>query len=201
MPRHRTPGLTPKQKRFVAEYLTDLNGTQAAIRAGYPPGSANEVATENLAKPRVAEAVAVGIARRNARVEVTQDRVIAELARLAFADTRALYHEDGRPKAPNELDADTAAAVASVETIVRMGKDGKREISHRFRLHPKHPSLELLAEHLGIAGRHAESVNLIALLDQRTIQTWPNEKIEEALRIIRAAKALVADTADGGTRH
>jgi hypothetical protein len=128
--------------------------------------------------------------------------MIAELAKLAFADTRDLYHEDGRPKAPNELDPNTAAAVSSVETIIRTGKDGKREVSHRVRLHPKTPALDLLAHHLGIIGRHAEShLNLIAFLDQRTIQSWPNEKIEEALRVVRAAKALVAGTPADGTHH
>jgi phage terminase small subunit len=202
MPRHRIPGLTPKQKRFVDEYLTDLNATQAAIRAGYKVTTAPEQAARLLAKSRVQDAVAVGQAKRAGRLEVTQDRVIAELAKLAFADTRDLYHQDGRPKAPNELDAHTAAAVSSIETVTRIGKDGKQEISYRIRLHPKTSALDLLAQHLGITGRHAEShLNLVAFLDQRTIQSWPNEKIEEALRIIRAAKALVAGTADGGTRH
>ena len=141
MPRRRKPGLTPKQKRFVAEYLTDLNATQAAIRAGYPPSSANEMACHLLAKSNIEEIVAAGIARRNARVEVTQDRVIAELARIGFADTRDLYHEDGTPKAPNELDPHTAAAVSSVETVIRVGKDGKEEATYRLRLHPKVPAL------------------------------------------------------------
>jgi hypothetical protein len=46
--------------------------------------------------------------------------------------------------------------------------------------------------HLGIVGKHAESMNLLAFIDQRTIQSWPTEKVEEALRVVRAAKALGA---------
>ena len=55
--------LTPKQQRFVEEYLVDSNGTQAAIRAGYSPKTANEQACDLLAKPSIAEAVAAGRAR------------------------------------------------------------------------------------------------------------------------------------------
>ena len=52
------PGeLTPKQARFVAEYLKDHNGTQAAIRAGYSQKTAKVIATENLTKPAIAEKV------------------------------------------------------------------------------------------------------------------------------------------------
>jgi len=50
--------LTPKQERFCLEYVKDLNGTQAAIRAGYSERSANEIAAENMAKPSIAERIA-----------------------------------------------------------------------------------------------------------------------------------------------
>ncbi len=69
--------LTPKQERFVAEYLIDLNATQAAIRAGYSEKTAQMIGSENLAKPMVAAAVAAAVAKRSERTEITQDYVLA----------------------------------------------------------------------------------------------------------------------------
>src|SRR5262245_25133847 len=91
MPRHRNPGLTPTQRRLGSEYLADLNATEAAIRAGYKPTTAQEQAARLLSKERVQDAVAAGQAKRNGRLEITQDRVIAEQAKLAFADPRDRY--------------------------------------------------------------------------------------------------------------
>ncbi len=61
--------LTPKQERFISEYLVDLNATQAAVRAGYSPRTARAIACENLAKPDIQEAIA---AAKQARAEATK---------------------------------------------------------------------------------------------------------------------------------
>lgn len=107
--------LTPKQERFVEEYLVDLNGTQAAIRAGYSPKTANEQASVMLAKPSIQEAVQAQRAKVSERTEIKQDSVVKELARLALSDVRKIFNADGSVKHPGELDDDTAAAVSSVE--------------------------------------------------------------------------------------
>ena len=75
--------LTAKQARFVDEYLKDLNGTQAAIRAGYSVRTANRIATENLSKPVIAEAV--GRRRRviSEKLHVTQERIVDGLVDIA----------------------------------------------------------------------------------------------------------------------
>lgn len=71
--------LTPKQQRFVDEYLIDLNATQAAIRAGYSPKTAQQIGAENLSKPVIAEAIEQAKAERQKRTLVTQDMVIKGL--------------------------------------------------------------------------------------------------------------------------
>lgn len=68
--------LTPKQERFVEEYLIDLNATQAAIRAGYSAKTAHVTGSENLGKPRVAALIAASRAERSARTKITQDYVL-----------------------------------------------------------------------------------------------------------------------------
>lgn len=77
--------LTPKQERFCEEYLIDLNATQAAIRAGYSANTANEQGAQNLAKLSIQEKITELKAERSQRTEITQDRVVKELAAMAFA--------------------------------------------------------------------------------------------------------------------
>src|SRR5690606_14509916 len=109
--------LTAKQRRFVEEYLIDLNATQAAIRAGYSSRTAGQIGDENLKKPQIAAAVQAAQAERSARTQITQDRVLTELARIAFFDIRKLYNDDGSMKRPHELDDDAAAVLAGVDVV------------------------------------------------------------------------------------
>lgn len=74
--------LTPKQKRFIDEYLIDLNATRAAIRAGYSEETAKEIGYENLTKPHIQEAIQQAQNKRSERCCITQDDVIAKLIEL-----------------------------------------------------------------------------------------------------------------------
>lgn len=78
--------LTPKQQRFVDEYLIDLNATQAAIRAGYSPKTADKIASQLLGKTRVAEAIEQAKAERSERTKITQDDVLKMWHDLATVD-------------------------------------------------------------------------------------------------------------------
>ena len=77
--------LTPKQKRFCEEYLVDLNATQAAIRAGYRKTSAYSTACDNLKKSRVTKYIRLLTVLRSLRTQSSADRVLEELAKVAFA--------------------------------------------------------------------------------------------------------------------
>lgn len=77
--------MTPKQQRFVEEYLVDLNATQAAIRAGYSAKTAGQIGEQNLKKLEIAAAIAEAKAQQAKRTEITADRVLAELAKIGFA--------------------------------------------------------------------------------------------------------------------
>jgi len=153
--------LTPRQARFVEEYLVDLNAKQAAIRAGYSAKTAEVLGYETLRYPHVAAAIAAAKAARSERTNVEQDRVVLELARLAFSDVRKAFREDGGLKAPHELDDATAAAVSSIEFDPNGG--------FKVRLWDKNSAADKLMKHLGAyeqdnrqAGRGlAEAVQLI----------------------------------------
>ena len=111
-------GLTPKQERFVAEYLIDLNATQAAIRAGYSARTADKVGSQLLGKTRVGEAISHGKKARIERIEIDADWVLKRLARDATADLADLYDEHGSLKAVRDWPiAWRTGLVAGVDTV------------------------------------------------------------------------------------
>lgn len=85
-----TEELTEKQKRFGDEYLIDLNGTQAAIRAGYSVKTAKAIAAENLTKPAVVAYIQAAMDARAERTQITQDQVLRRWHQIAFADANDL---------------------------------------------------------------------------------------------------------------
>ena len=74
--------MTPKQERFVEEYLVDLNATQAAIRAGYSETTARQIGAQNLSKLVIQQAIEAARNKRSERVELTQDEVVRDLREL-----------------------------------------------------------------------------------------------------------------------
>ena len=82
--------LTEKQKRFVEEYLVDLNATQAAIRAGYSPKTANEQGARLLANVSIQHALQKAMQDREQRTVVTADRVVQELWNIVTADANEI---------------------------------------------------------------------------------------------------------------
>lgn len=159
-----TVKLTDRQERFVEEYLVDLNATQAAIRAGYSARTANEQAARLLANVSVGEAVARAKAERSARIGLTQDRVLEELAAIGFARMPD-YADWGRGtqmslKSSEELTDRQAAAIAQVtetEKFIKSTGDGEQLMSRErtIKLHDKLGTLKLLGQHMGMfADRH-----------------------------------------------
>jgi len=141
--------LTPKQTRFVAEYLIDLNATKAAIRAGFPKKAASSVGYEYLRKPQIAAAIAAGKAKQLVRAELTADRVLEEMRRLAFMDIRNLFDAKGNLRPIHLLDEQDAAAIAGMEVIIKNAEagDGVTDRVHKVKLTDKTRALEMLGKH------------------------------------------------------
>lgn len=78
--------LTSKQKRFVQEYMVDLNATQAAVRAGYSRKTAGSIGQENLKKPAIQAELQVLMQERGEKTTISQEMVVKELQKIAFAD-------------------------------------------------------------------------------------------------------------------
>ena len=152
--------LTQKQRRFVQEYLVDLNATQAAVRAGYSERTAHVQGPRLLGNVRVQVAIREALKKREQRTEITQDRVLTELAKIGFADIRdyleyktektvVAYGDDGEPiidyrqiiDVIDSKDVDT-----SVIQEVSISKDG----TFKFKLYDKQKALNDIGRHLGM---------------------------------------------------
>lgn len=150
--------MTPKQARFVAEYLVDLNATQAAIRAGYSQKTARVQASDLLLKPDIAGAVAAGKAKQLEDAGLSAARVLEEYRRLAFVDLRSFFDASGNMKPMHELTADQGAALAGLEVIIKNAEagDGVTDRVHKFKVWDKTRSLDSLAKHFGLLTERVE---------------------------------------------
>ena len=156
----RDNGLLPKQASFVREYLIDGNATQAAIRAGYSAKTARRIGQENLTKPDIASFLAqkqvIVVQRQEERLEameLTEDRVNREIARLAFFDPRKMFTKAGEPIPITELDDDTAAAIAGLEVSEEYAGSGENRVLvglvKKYKIADKNSALEKAAKILG----------------------------------------------------
>lgn len=145
--------LTPKQAKFCLEYLIDLNGTQAAIRAGYSESTAGSIANENLKKPEIIEELNRLRGEIAKNTQITPERILQEYARIGFSDVRKTLGPNGELKNPQEWDDDTAASIAGVEVVTRTsgyGDDAAVEYVHKIKTWDKRAALDSMAKHLGM---------------------------------------------------
>ena len=135
--------LTAKQSMFVKEYLIDLNATQAAIRAGYSEKTAGKIGQENLIKPDVQAAIQIAMDSRASKLDITAERVLAEIAKMAFVNFQDLYDESGNLIEVQNLPRDVAAAVSTIKINLT-----EASALQEIKLHDKGQALERLGRHL-----------------------------------------------------
>ena len=159
-----TKELNPRQTRFVQEYLIDLNGTQSAIRAGYSKKTAANIAEENLRKPQIKSAIQVAMEARAKATEITAEKVLREIALVAFQNMADFCHVDEsgmvQPYPLDTLQDGASRVIKKVreKRVIRTVKgtkgrpDGDQilDSTYEFELYDKVKSLELLARHLGL---------------------------------------------------
>lgn len=144
--------LTPKQGRFCQEYVIDLNATQAAIRAGYSKKTARSAGQRMLTNVDIQERIARRQKVLEVKTGVRAERVINELARVAFANIKSVLDKGNVIKDISELPDEIAAAVESVQSDIRHDtgdSDGYTE-KVKIKLHNKLNALGDLGRHLGI---------------------------------------------------
>lgn len=160
--------LDAKEKRFVEEYLIDLDPKRAAIEAGYSQSTAASKAyqwvSNGKVKPHVYEAIQAALKARAERTEITQDRVLQELAKVGFSDLRNVFTGMGGIIEPKDWDDETAGAISSVEVVRRQSgeydEDGNPipEHVHKIKVWDKVSALEKMGKHLGMFVDRVEDV-------------------------------------------
>jgi phage terminase small subunit len=147
--------MNDRQRRFAQEYIVDLNATQAAIRAGYSAKTAYSAGQRALKDVEIAAEIARLQGERGERTQLTADRVLLELGRLGMSDVRRLFTPSGALIPIEDLDDDTAAAVASVEVVTQsagVDADGNKVVEHvhKVKLWDKNSALDKIAKHFGM---------------------------------------------------
>ena len=159
--------LTSKQQIFCKEYLVSNNATEAAIRAGYSGKSAKSQASRMLTNVNVRAYIDKHQAERAKKLDITADKVLQEIANVAFFDIRNIY--DGSSlKEIADLDENTSRAIAGVKARVERGEDGSNvaEIVE-VKSNDKLKALDMLSKHLGLYEKDNAQSNQIAVIEAK----------------------------------
>ena len=178
--------LTEKQKRFCDEYLVDLNGTQAAIRAGYSKKTANEQAARMLANVSFQQYLNEKRNKLADKLEISQERVLKEYARIAFFDIRKVYSPTNTLIPINDMDDDAAACLAGVEVdeIHEGFGENRQLIGHtvKVKLANKIAALDSLGKHLGLFERDNDQKKPEVLVP------FSDDQVEKLISQLRKSK-------------
>lgn len=136
--------MTKKQKRFIEEYLIDLNATQAAIRAGYSSDTAYSIGQENLKKPEIKSHIDKAMAERSKRTGVNADRVLLELAKIGFAKITDVV-DPNTAKIKEGASEEDLACIQSVKI-----KPNEWGTEREIKMYDKRAALVDLGKHLGM---------------------------------------------------
>ncbi len=138
-------GLNPKQRLFVGHYLKSRNATQAAIDAGYSAKNAGKIGPALVGDSRIAAAIAQAMDKRAKRLDITADRVLEEIAAVAFAHMGDYATWNGQSvKLLDSKDVDPRAVAEVKQTVNQFGNNVG------IKLHDKLGALEKLGKHLGM---------------------------------------------------
>lgn len=171
--------LTPRQSRFIQEYLVDRIARRAAIRAGFSPQSAQGIAWDLMHRPKFAH---VQAALREALREDAErradlrERTLQELSRIAFADIADVLADDGSILPVADIPEDARAAIAELRETEFLGEDGRPAKSRKVRFWSKNEALTQLAkvtglavdrvEHRGVIDVRTARADLVRILDE-----------------------------------
>lgn len=151
--------MTPKQEKFAQLLAAGELSQSDCYRAAFPgtkmtAKNINEEASRLAKHPDIVARVAELQAPVVEKVQLTFERVLQEVARLALFDPRKLFNPDGSPKSIDELDDDTAACIAGVEVLEQFEGTGKDRVFvgylKKYRIADKNSALEKAMKHLGL---------------------------------------------------
>jgi phage terminase small subunit len=169
--------LSDKQIRFCNEYLVDYNGSKAAIRAGYSKKAAKEQASRMLTNANIQNYLSAKKEKVLNKLEISRERVMLEIGRLAFSNISQYFDENGNLKSLSDLSPEDVAALSSVEIKEEFDTvDGKKVSSgfaRKIKLWDKTKALEMLAKHFQIYSDAPEVNNNLTMPEVRVYNSAP----------------------------
>ena len=183
--------MSPKERLFVKHYLTHFNGSEAVRQAGYGVKNPAHKASVLLRKENIREYLAKKVAAREEKLDLSAERTLEELARIAFADIRNAVTwsvtEDGTDvvfKDSDELDPATAAAISEITQL----KDGGLKI----KFHSKPQALNVLARHHGLIIDRSQVTHLHLFRDMSDAELEKYEaELDDAARAARSQSSVI----------
>ena len=163
--------LTPKQQRFVEEYLIDLNSTQSAIRAGYSAKTAAVIGAENLIKPNIAKAIQEAQNKRTEQTQIDSAYVLKRLVEIDQMDVLDIMDDDGNVKPLRDWPKIWRQYISNIETI--SVDDGEGWLK-KIKWPDKVKNLELLGKHVSVG----------AFKDKIEHSGDPNNPINMSLKVV-----------------
>lgn len=211
MPRS-TERLTPKQRRLVEEFMVDYDKTAAARRAGYTENTAlrqqpfHAIAVQREIQ-RLLEAKTRETAERASQQQMTPERTLDELRRLALFDVRKLFRPDGSPIPVNELDDDIASIIVGLEVLEQYEGNGddRRFVGYvkKYKLADKLGAITTAMRHMGmlntrleLTGKNGGPLAITGIGTQLGLQ----EKTDEQLKALEAHYRTMLGLADDERR-
>ena len=167
--------LTPKQQRFVEEYLIDLNATQAAIRAGYSEKTAQQMGSENLLKPVVAKAIQEAFDARQERTQVDADYVLKRLVEIDQMDVLDIMDDQMKIRPVNEWPKVWRQYVVNLENLELSDGEG---CFKKIKWPDKVKNIELLGKHVSV-GAFKDKVEHSGKLEIQSISDLMDELRKE----------------------
>jgi phage terminase small subunit len=161
--------LTPQQELFCQEYVKDLNGKNAALRAGYAETSAQTQSSRLISNVKVQQRITELNNKKLKTVKVDAETILSELLKLATSDIRKLFNENGGLLPPSQWPDDIAPAVASIQVdeLFDYDKGEKYQVgvTKKVKLWDKNAALDKLAKHLGLLIEKVELSGKVTLED------------------------------------
>lgn len=180
--------LSKRQRAFVEQYLVDLNGTQAAIRAGYSRNGARAQGTRLLAIAAVAEAVSKAQQARSEATGISAERVLRELELLSFSDiNHYVVTDSGRVSLARGAPAGAIRAISSVRHRVRTDEDGNVTRETELRLWDKPGPLKLAGRHVGLFPDYVDGLKV-----EKRARQLMQEALDVATREIEGRREATA---------
>jgi phage terminase small subunit len=195
--------LTPKQERFCQEYVIDLNGAQAAIRAKYSERSADKIAWELLENSRVSERVSQLKAAQLKRLGLEADTILRELLSIATADATQAFDDMGGLKPFKEWPAGLKKSLSSLEVTELFDGQGMQRAAigllKKVRFWDKPRSLEMLGKHLKLFAERMELTGKDgAPIEHKDASELTDEKLTDRLATLLAKRGVQLPPEQGG---